>query len=60
MNGQTGRPRLLSDADVARARNLVNNGTQKKDVAKQLDVSESTVRRVLKTGYKLKWSEFLS
>lgn len=60
MNGQTGRPRLLSDLDVVRAINLVRGGRTLVYVAKLFDVSEPTIRRVIKRPYKLKWSDFLS
>ena len=48
----TGRPRLLSNADVARAKALLRSGSRSQTVAKQTDVSPQTLWRRLKQLYK--------
>jgi DNA invertase Pin-like site-specific DNA recombinase len=47
-----GRPRLLSNADVARAKALVRSGSRSQAVAKQMGVSRVTLVRRLKSPYK--------
>lgn len=48
-----GRPRLLSNADVARARELLRSGSATRGVAAMFAVDRRTIRRrVLRTPYK--------
>jgi hypothetical protein len=47
-----GRPRLLSNADVDRARALVRSGSRRRAVAADLGVSPQTLNRRLKKAYK--------
>ena len=47
-----GRPRLLSNADVNRARALVRSGSSRGAVAVSLGVSKQTLNRRLSHAYK--------
>lgn len=47
-----GRPRLLTDAEVIRLRNLVRGGTTVRAAAQLLDVAKSTASRRLRQNYK--------
>lgn len=47
-----GRPRLLSNAEVARMRNLKRGGTSAQTIAALLGVSRATVHRRLTQAYK--------
>lgn len=44
-----GRPKAMTDAQVARALELIDQGRDKKDVAEELGVSRSTLYRALET-----------
>ena len=48
----SGRPRLLSNADLDRAKALVRSGSRQKAVAAALGVSPQTLSRRLKQPYK--------
>ena len=47
-----GRPRLLSNADVDRAKALVRSGSRRRAVAVALGVSAQTLSRRLRQAYK--------
>lgn len=47
-----GRPRLLTEADVRRARALYRSGTSVARLMQLYDVSEATMWRRLKDNYK--------
>jgi DNA invertase Pin-like site-specific DNA recombinase len=47
-----GRPRLLSNAELARARALYRSGTQQTRIADLFGVSYRTLHRRLRTPYK--------
>lgn len=47
-----GRPRLLSNADVHRAKALVRSGSSTRRVATLMDVGHSTLKRRLSQPYK--------
>lgn len=47
-----GRPRLLSNAELSRARALVRSGSPTSVVAAHFDVSYRTMRRRLYVAYK--------
>jgi DNA invertase Pin-like site-specific DNA recombinase len=47
-----GRPRLLSNADIARAKALIRSGSHSQTVARQMGVSRVTLVRRLRSPYK--------
>jgi Helix-turn-helix domain of resolvase len=47
-----GRPRLLSNADLDRAKALVRSGSRKRDIACEMLVSVPTLNRRLAQTYK--------
>lgn len=47
-----GRPRLLSNFDVSRAKALVRSGSTHASAARLLNVSPTTIRRALHAQYR--------